>query len=250
MTLRIKTALFCSLLPLFISAQDKMETDRPTEGQSAEVVNKGTLQVETGFRKIQENKDDYILYHPEALLRFGLINRLELRLAINAATTQLFSESKFDDGLQPIEVGIKASLFQTKDSSFITSLYAHMGIAQWASDEHKPDKNFYRLRLLFQNKLTEKIKLSYNIGRDWKNTEQEQVWVYTISPQFELSDKWEVFLEEFAGFEKGHQPEHYIDGGLAYHVTKNLMLDINAGKGISHKSSDYFFTGGVSFRLK
>src|SRR5215204_1470485 len=113
-----------SLLPLSLLSQDKIETDRPTESQSAELVDKTTFQIETGFRKQQENKEDYVLHHPEALLRFGLLNRLELRVAINAATERLYSEQQFDFGLEPVEVGVKARIFQTKDTSFITSFYA------------------------------------------------------------------------------------------------------------------------------
>jgi len=239
-----------SLLPLSLLSQDKIETDRPTEAQSAELVDKAAFQIETGFRKQQENKEDYVLRHPEALLRYGLLNRLELRVAINAASERLYSEEQFNYGLEPVELGLKARMFQTKDTSFITSLYAQTGISQWASKDHQLDESFYRVRLLFQNKLSEKIKLSYNVGRDWNSNNKEQIWIYTLSPQFELSEKWQAFVEEFGSFTKRHKPEHYIDGGFAYNITNNIQLDVNAGKGISSNAADYFFTGGISLRIK
>jgi hypothetical protein len=238
------------LLPLSLLSQDNIETDRPTESQSAELVDKKTFQLETGFRKQQENKEDYVLHHPEAVLRYGLLKRLELRLAVNATSERLYSEDEFNYGLEPIEIGLKARVFQTKDTSFITTLYTQFGVAKWAAKDHQLDESFYRLRLLFQNKLTEKIKLSYNVGRDWDSNNKEQMWIYTIAPQFELSEKWHAFVEEFGSFAKGHTPEHYVDGGFSFFVTNNIELDVNAGKGISSNAADYFFTGGISFRIK
>ena len=250
MRLTKKTLLFSCLLSTVAVAQDKIDTDRPTEGQSAQLVDKGALQFEAGFRKQQENKVDYTLHHPEAVLRYGILKQLELRLTATATSERIYSKSMFNYGLEPVELGLKAHLFQSKDTSFTTALYAQVGMPKWASRDHKLDGHFYRLRALFQNKLTEKIKLSYNVGRDWNSTEKQQTWLYTLSPQFELSEKWAAFIEEYGSFQKGHKPEHYIDGGLAYYVSYNIMLDVNAGKGITHNAADYFFTTGISFRLK
>ena len=63
-----------------------------------------------------------------------------------------------------MELGLKAALYQTKDSSFSFSIVGHVGVPKLTSDSHAAEKVFYRTRLLFENELTNKIKVNSNIG--------------------------------------------------------------------------------------
>ena len=67
----IVTIVLAIALPLIIVAQDKIETDRPTETQNAGVVSKGTFQAEVGFRKEQQNAEEYRYIYPNAVFRYG-----------------------------------------------------------------------------------------------------------------------------------------------------------------------------------
>ena len=228
---------------------DKIDADRPTEAQSAQVVSPGTFQAELGVRKQQEQGSDVSWQYPEALFRYGLFDRVELRLHTAVESQHFYSENKFSDGVNPVELGIKANVFQTKDTSFIAALYGHIGLPRLASKDYRHNTTFYRVRALFQNKLSEKIKLNTNFGRDWDNNKEQQNWMYAISPQFEIGEKWEATVEEQAFFKKNSKPEHFVDGGIGYFVGNNLKLDVNAGKGLGGEAADYFFTAGVSFKL-
>jgi hypothetical protein len=104
--------------------------------------------------------------------------------------------------------------------------------------------------MLFENKLTDKIKLAYNAGAEWQGDDSGPQWLYTFSPQFELGKKWEAFLETFAYLQKGEAAKHHIDGGFAFYPANNLKLDLWGGKGISAEAPDYFVSAGISFRLK
>jgi hypothetical protein len=249
MSTKLLTVVLPVFLPLAIFAQKKIETDRPTETQNAGLVPKGTFQAEIGFRKEHENGQQNNYMYPNAVFRYGLFKQLELRLRTPFEAKRPKEQKGSMYGLEPIEVGIKAELYQTKDTSVGLSLYSTLGLPHVASKEHEADKAFYTARLLLQNKLTDKIKINYNIGRDWDREDMQQTWMYSISPQIELSDKWLVFLEEYGDFIPKEEPEHYVDAGLAYIITNNLEIDINAGKGLNKKSSSYFLTAGISFRL-
>lgn len=229
--------------------ENKIEADRPTEAQSAEVVSKRTFQTELGVRKEQENGRDFSWQYPDVLLRYGLIDRVELRLHTTIQTQRYHTKNEFTDGITPVELGLKATVFQTKDTGFTTSLYGHIGLPRIASKEHQHNTTYYRVRALFENKLTEKIKLNANIGRDWDMDNKEQNWMYAVSPQFQSGKKWEATLEEYAFFKKDSKPEHYVDGGIGYYIGNTVKLDLNAGKGLGGEASDYFFTAGVSFKL-
>lgn len=246
---KIIVLVFLSALPFFAFSQDKIETDRPTESQNASLVSKGVFQAEIGLRKDQEKGHDYSIQHPNAVIRFGLFDGLELRLEAAVETQRFYSKNSFNYGMKPVEVGIKGRVFQTKDTSFIASLYGLAGLPRIASGDHQHQGTYYRIRLLLQNELSEKVKLIYNVGQDWDNEERQQNWIYAVAPQFQISDKWDLFLESFGYFQKSSKPEHYIDGGLAYYITNNMELDIDVGKGLGSKSADYFMTAGISFKL-
>jgi hypothetical protein len=208
------------------------------------------LQVETGFRKEQQDKRDYSLFHPEMLLKWGLSDKFELRSEIKAETRKNKSMGIYEYGLQPVELGFKAKLLEEKGVLPQTTLLAQVGIPTLASKDHKVPHAFPRVRLLFQNSLTDKIQLGYNLGAEWSGDETAPQWVYTFSPQFDIGEKWQLFVESYGYLQKGQAPQHVLDGGFAYYISNNVMWDVYGGKGISHAAHDYFISSGISFRIK
>lgn len=241
--------LYMTLAPLWLWAQDRIETDRPEESQSTQTVSKGRFQAEFGLRKNRKDETDYTVQHPNILLRLGLFQKTELRLQTAWETDKLFFDEEFKHGLRSFELGLKRSIFLTKDSGFSTSIVAHVGIPDLASKDYKADHAFHKIRLLFENTLTNKLTLNYNIGTDWNEEEQEQNWVYTFSPQYKISNTWKVFVEDYSFFQAHHKPEHYIDIGVMHHLSNNLQADVIARKGISQEASKYMIEMGLSFRL-
>src|SRR5215218_1125763 len=231
-----------------IAQDNKIKADRPSETQTAELIHKGYGQAEIGFRKDQKEKEEYTIYHPEALLRYGLFKQLELRAALNLVTEKTADEK--ESGLQPLELGFKLKLLESKGAIPQLSLLTHIGIPGLASEQFKRDKVFPRIRLLFQNKITDKIELGYNIGTEWEGFSSTPQWVYTFSPQFDIADKWELFIEVFGQLQKGEHPEHHIDGGVAYYINDNVKWDLWGGTGLSPHAMNYFVSTGISFQLK
>jgi hypothetical protein len=240
----------CFCVTNAIAQKNKIETDRPSETQSTELTEKGYFQAEIGFRKEQERGSDYSLFHPRAQLKYGLSEHFELRAGVDSKTERNFSENEFKYGLQPVELGFKAKLTESHGALPATTFLAQVGIPNWASEDHQQEQLLPKLRLLFENKLTEKLKLAYNAGAEWQGDGEGPQWIYTLSPQVELSDKWEAFVETYATFQNGHAAKQLIDGGFAYYPHQNIKLDLWGGKGLSHEAPDYFVSAGVSFRLK
>ena len=101
-----------------------------------------------------------------------------------------------------------------------------------------------------ENEFAKIFHLNYNIGAAWDGEEHSAKWLYSLDQEIELSNQWEVFVETFAYFQKGHGAQHHIDGGIAYFPTKDCKVDVYAGKGLSAEAPDYFISAGFSFRLK
>jgi hypothetical protein len=227
---------------------EKIQTDRPNETQNAETIEKGFFQAELGFRKEKEDENQYKYLHPVALLKYGLTKRFELRAEVKE-TTQKFMNEKAT-GLLPLELGFKLNLVEGKGALPTTSLLTQVGFPDLASEAFKAEHLFPRVRLLFQNKLSDKIELGYNVGAEWDGETSTPQWVYTFSPQLELGEKAFVFAEAYGFLRKGEHPEHYADAGLGLFLSRNVVWDLSGGVKLSPHGSPYFLETGISFRLK
>ncbi|HKH62486.1 MAG TPA: transporter [Flavitalea sp.] len=234
-----------------VYAQDsKIESDRPGETNAASLAEKGYLHLETGFRKDWQKHGDYVLLNPEATIRYGLVKRIELRVKLMAETDKFYSKQDYRYGLMPVKFGFKAQIAEEKGLLPQTSFLGEVGIPKLASESHQTDHVPAELRLLFENTLQKKLKLNYNVATEWDGDGTDPDWLYSISPEFEISEKLSVFLEEYGIMHNGEKPEHYVDGGIEYYLARNIKIDLFGGIGLSSEASDYFISSGVSFRFK
>jgi hypothetical protein len=248
--MKILLLTLAHIISVVAYCQDEMDTDRPNESISTSVTGKKVFQLEAGWRKIETSEGDNIWRVPNVVLRYGLLKKIELRAESSRENQYLDADGITRKGMRPLELGLKASVFENKKKNFSTSLFAQAGLSQVASDDHKSDHAYHRIRLLFENKLSDKVKLNYNIGSEWDSEEQEQNWVYTFAPEFDLSDKWTLSTEVYGFVKTGNIPENVIDIAVAYFVTKNIRLDLNAGTGLNAHANNYFLDAGFSFRIK
>ena len=241
--------LLLSLGSLNVYSQDKIEAERPNESITPKTLSRNTFQAEFGVRRTRSDEDDKVWRHPNALLRFGLLDKLELRLESSFENQRLYSENKIRKGLRPVEVGMKVNIIETKNEAFSSSIVGQVGIANLASADHKTETPYHRVRLLFENKLSEKLKLNYNVGSDWDSEDQEQNWVYSFAPELELSEKWEAFVEVFGFVKNDKTPENLFDAGFSFFPIKSIKIDASGGVGLNSESPRYFAAVGFSFRI-
>src|SRR5689334_14459786 len=111
--------LFFGIVFLFsvsLNAQDKIDTDRPDQTESAFTVPKGWLQGELGFARTQYKGQFYttnIWTLPTLLTRYGVSKKFELRFLIENerwGNTKRFYKDTI--GLLPIELGFKLNLLE------------------------------------------------------------------------------------------------------------------------------------------
>lgn len=81
---RILLAVLIMSFPAFVYSQsDKIKSDRPSNSFIPHTVKKYYIQSETGFHlnsiKINSTKRDRFITHPQLLLKYGLLENLELR---------------------------------------------------------------------------------------------------------------------------------------------------------------------------
>lgn len=232
------------------AAQEKIDTDRPDQTESATTVPRHYFQAEIGFNKENTFNRNYDLVHPTALLKYGF-KHWELRVETTARSSyeQLTPTPKWTTGFEPVEVGCKVALWEEKKWIPKTSLIVHFALPTVASRSFKADHIAPSFRFTMQNTFSKTAGLGYNIGALWDGFGPTPVWLYTFSPNFNIGKRWYAYIEAFGFIQKDQPAQHNLDGGIAYYVSNDLKADFSSGFGISASAPDSYFAIGFSFRI-
>jgi len=225
-----------------------IETDRPGEGKSAFVQGFKSFQAEFGFQRSKEGADQYLFLLPEFTLRYGINNWLEARIQSSVATEQF--EKEKETGLEPLRLGVKALL--TNGTKIIphVSILAQVGIPLLATKEFQPPYVAPEIRLLFQNEITDNLKITYNMGAAWDGYETHPEYIFSISPEYLIAEKLQLFAELYGFLKKQESAKTNFDAGVGYLVSDDVKIDVNAGWGLSSQATDHFYAVGLSLRFK
>jgi hypothetical protein len=231
-----------------------LESDRPDFTEASSTVGHKTLQIEGGYTYTQavggdcsHNSHDL----PELLIRYGVAERLELRVAwegmvFDRATDPTTGNVLNADGCSDMDLGFKYAITRQHawlpETALIVGVSTPTGHPDQSSRQVDAEVNF-----LYGWDLNEKLSLYGSTG---SNTTVEQFdnlarFFQSACVGCELTNRLRVYNEWFALFPNesdDNRPEHYYDGGFTYLVTSNLQLDWRAGVGLS-EVSDGFFTG-------
>lgn len=246
---KILSGIFFLLIAFQAAGQEKLTADRPGESKSPELVKGNHFQVEAGFRKEKPDDHLHLYHHPSAVLRYGLFNAIELRMEITSQTIRDRLNKATLNGLKPLEFGVKAKVLPEYNGFPSIAMLGTIGIPSTSSNDYFNRRIPVEFRTLLGNTLSRNLKLQYNGGIKWEGDDRTARWMYSVSPIFEISNRFSVFIEEYAFLRKAGSPQHYINGGVEFYPKNNLMFDVSGGLGLSDQSSDYFLAAGITFRL-
>ncbi len=241
-------------------------TDRPDQTESAVTVPRGFFQAELGLtyevtKGVLGSGQSFkvkSLSIPGVLLRYGILKNVELRLGGEFISEKLeqdlhtiTQESADNDqsGLSNLAFGTKIQLFTEKGSRPDAAFIFHLNIP---FDTDGPFQSRYigtDFRFAVAHSLSERFSLSYNLGGEWSGDSPQATGIYTLALGISLTNKISAFAESYGFLTQGEAPDHRLDGGFTYLITKNVQADISGGVGITDSSPDFFIGGGISFRL-
>ena len=227
----------------------ELVTDRPDQTESATVVPRGLLQVETGYRF---TRDGGAGGHagPGTLLRVGLGGRTELRLGHAGVVG---GEGR--RGAGDSELGAKINLIPRADGwrpelALLGGLSLPTGDHGFSSDGADPS-----FLIAFAHELRPRLALGYNAGAAWESSpdrpDRDAFIVYSLALGVSLTDRLGTFLEIF-GDRQLTGPvasRTSVDGGLTFLLTEVLQLDFSVGRGLGAAADDLFVGTGLSLRL-
>ena len=239
--------------------QDKtapdMVTDRPDATESPRTVPQGFLQVETGsfFTSFEsEGIKEEVVGFNTTLLRFGLLDNLELRLGWNFEEGRFrINDMKVDNvtsGFSPLLAGLKVNITEEKGCLPELGLIGHVYLPFTAGSDYRPETTGVDFRLSAAHTLSEKSSLSYNVGAQWGNDSPEAAYIYTLSYGYSFTDRLGAYLEIYGDFPEDSRANHLWDTGVTYLVCDNVQLDATVGTSFT-EGQDLLLSAGVSFRI-
>jgi len=236
-------------------SNEPLITDRPDATESPTAMPKGFLQVETGafYEAFEENniKNETYTYNT-TLVRYGLLNNLEVRLGWNfvEGKTRVNGNTLEDvsSGFIPLLFGFKTTIAQENGCFPEIGFLGHLYLPFTASNDYKPETTGADFRFAFAHTLSENSTLSYNLGAAWGDDSSEASYVYTIAYGHSITDKLSAYAELYGDLPENSKSNHFWDAGLTYLISNNVQLDATVGSSIT-KGQDILLSAGVSFRI-
>ncbi len=257
--IKILTLLIIFFISGKIFSQD-INPDRPDKTESTITLDIDKFQLETGIEYTSMKVEDFgtskSLTAPTTLLRFGILKNVELRLSFD------FSDSYFTNNndsfpsttpklaLTAPRFGAKVHIADGKGWVPDFSVLGSVTIPKIGSEFNKTNFLNPEFKLLFNNNISEKLDVGYNLIAAWNNELEEKEFSYSVSLGAELTPRWNSFFEVYGNFPSDDSPSNQnIDVGLSYLLKKNISIDVYGGLGLSSSSNDFILGTGISLKF-
>lgn len=250
----ISMALLFTVAASTKAQQTMLEADRPDQTETPAIVPARFWQFETGFI-LEKNEQNSIKEenhtHPSVLAKYGVSDKLELRLIIDNSKTVITQSSvkSITQGISPLQIGFKVRIADEKGWIPLTSLIMHVAIPGLASKDLRTDHLAPNFRFTMQHTISKKISLGYNLGAEWDGNSPVATGIYTITGGYKFSERWGCYVELYGFLPERSKAQHSFDAGITFFPLKNIMLDVSAGFALNQYAPDYFIGTGFSIRL-
>lgn len=231
-------------------------TDRPDQTESPTLVPKGYIQIETGGFYVEDEDDNDFkttsLGYNTTLLRYGLLDNLELRLGWDNVQTEFEANGQELDntlnGFSTMLLGVKVGI--TEEIGWLPEigLLGHLNLPFLAGQDYRPETTGADFRFSFAHTLSEKSSFSYNLGAKWGDDSPEIAYLYTLVYGLSLSDSIGFYAELYGDFPEDSSANHLWDAGFTYLAQPNLQFDLTVGTGFN-TDQKFLLSGGVSYRF-
>lgn len=231
---------------LTIFSQDII-TDRPDQTEASSTIPKNSFQIEMGI--VSQTSNDNRLTNfagPSTLLRYGLSDKVELRLFNQFESNKLELEGGNikSSGLSDIEIGAKIQLFKKEEVNTEIAFISHV-IIPTAKDELSNNSLGTINKLSISHAINDKIGIGYNVGYDYVN--KTSALTYSVALGFALGENFGIYIEPFGSLAEGNNFKSNFDAGLTYLAKNNLQFDVSYGTGLNNDMQ--YISAGFSWNI-
>ena len=234
-----------------LSAQEIIQTDRPSASTGAYIVPVGRLQIETGalFGLNLDNGDNQYFRNDfnASLVRFGLSSSSEIRLE-QGFTQQIIKGEDFESkaaGLTNLGLGGKFAILKQKGWIPPLTLIATVRLPYESSDvnSHYIYSDYI---LATQIKLFNKLGILLNYGGLWNGNNPNYLNFYALTIGYSVNERFSAFIEPYGTWDQINYINQSFNAGITYATLKKFQVDLIAG--YENSGIKYFNVGGgISF---
>lgn len=232
-------------------------TDRPDQTESSRTVPAGMLQIEAGMVQEWDQRPEDVMTRDirslsgSMLLRYGLLERFELRLG-NGYLKQDFEGGGFNrtvDGFEPVTAGIKYWI--TDETGWIpeAAIITSITLSDFGEETIRPRNTALSTVVAMSHSLGTAVSAGISAGYLFDGSTPDGTGYYSAVLGVSALKNTGLFAEAYGYLDKGKIPVHLADGGITYQIRPNLQLDLSAGFGITDNAPKAFLGGGVSWRV-
>jgi hypothetical protein len=209
---------------------------------------KNAFQVES-YLNFETNNGQLTIAHPSLLLRYGIIDILELRLNLDCSTVQDEIANTSKTGFSSLQPGFKIRINKPKlylpsfafTGSVVVPMVASKDFRQtyWSptlllSAEQDFDKN-------------SKYSIEYNAGLYWDADNFQRIYTASLNAEIDVTSTT-TFYTDFYLFKPTQTPiDIRVDLGANYDVNRFLQFDFSLGAGLTKAAPEFFLNAGFIF---
>jgi hypothetical protein len=241
--------------------EQHLETDRDSFTPSTHTVENGRLIFESSYSFIDNRHSAETHSLPELLLRYGLLDWLELRLGGNYEVGGEGAEVSGGGGIEHLEgshlvretqllYGLKARLSEQHSWLPESSL-----IVQGHTPTSGPNPaTAFTLGYVVGWELPDKWKLDSAIrfNADKEKDDRFETWSPSIVLRKSLAERWNLHAEYFGEFSQNRADnfaKHFVSPGVHYLITPDIELGVRVGWGLNDDSARFFSNAGIGWRF-
>lgn len=218
--------------------------DRPGFGESASVVLRSRLQVETGASATWVGRDSTVLDAPQALLRFGLPGSLEVRVGV-PDWVDAHEAGERTTGWTDVTVGVKGHVaVRGHDVSLRATAYLPTGSRALTSDRLDPE-----LAVAWSRSLCGPWSLGATVSQRWLRRFDLSFTAPSVSLGRSLGERAGSFVEYGAIVSPDSAPVHRFDHGYTWNPGPRTQLDVSLGIVLSRAPTTFFVAAGFCHRF-
>lgn len=244
-------------MTLITDTKPELIPDRHDATESATVVPKKTLQIESGFAYkniIRSSSQDltFITFNT-TLLRYEISESFEIGLGFeylgnyNNDKSLMSEVNEIGTGL--LYHGIKIQL--AKENGWMPEITAIPALVL-PFTAYRPFRSNYiepELILAFSNTLNNWLTLGYNLGIVYYYENNNSLFTYSLALGVDISDNFGTYIELDSYSCSKSSTIHYLNGGIVFLPVDNLQLDLFGGFGLNSSSSNFYWGFGFSWRI-
>ena len=152
-------------------------------------------------------------------------------------------------GFSPLSVGIKTHIIEQRSWIPETDILVDL-IIPLSNSDLQPANLGHDVLLLFQNDLSRKTAINYNVGVIWDGFSDEELFTSSFCFNYLPTDRVGLFTEYYNFLRDEGATEHGIDGGFTFLLWPLVQADFSAGVSWIEGSQNHFVSSGISFRIE